>query len=149
MKKRIMDKVERALIDQIGVKPGDGIVVGVSGGADSVSLLKVIQDLSIKFGLSVYAAHYNHGIRGESADGDSRFVAELCACLNVPLIVERGDVPAHAAGHGQTLEQAARELRYGFLETARARFSADYVAVAHHMDDQAESVLMHLFREAD
>lgn len=146
MKKRIMDKVERALIDQIGVKPGDGIVVGVSGGADSVSLLKVIQDLSIKLGLSVHAAHYNHGIRGESADGDSRFVAELCACLNVPLIIERGDVPAHAAGHGQTLEQAARELRYGFLETARARFSADYVAVAHHMDDQAESVLMHLFR---
>lgn len=75
MKKRIMDKVERALIDQIGVKPGDGIVVGVSGGADSVSLLKVIQDLSIKFGLSVYAAHYNHGIRG----GERRRGFALCS----------------------------------------------------------------------
>ncbi len=141
-----MDKVERALIDHIGVKPGDRIIVGISGGADSVSLLKVIQELSTKLELSIYAAHYNHGIRGESADGDSRFVSELCADLNVPLIVERGNVPAYANEHGQTVEQAARELRYGFLERARKHFNADYIAVAHHMDDQAESVLMHLFR---
>ncbi len=146
MKEHIMNKVERALIDHIGVKPGDRIIVGVSGGADSVSLLRVIHELSIKLELSIYAAHYNHGIRGESADRDSRFVSELCAGLNVPVIIERGDVPAYAAEHGQTVEQAARELRYSFLETVRTHFNADYIAVAHHMDDQAESVLMHLFR---
>ena len=141
-----MNKVERALIDQIGVMPGNGIIVGVSGGADSVSLLTVIHDLSKKLGLTVYAAHYNHGIRGVSADEDSRFVAELCAGLNVPVFIERGNVPAYAADYGQSVEQASRELRYSFLETAREHFNADYIAVAHHMDDQAESVLMHLFR---
>lgn len=123
MKKRIMDKVERALIDQIGVKPGDGIVVGVSGGADSVSLLKVIQDLSIKLELSVHAAHYNHGIRGESADRDSRFVAELCACLNVPLIIERGDVPAHAAGMAKRWSRLPASLGMAFWKR-RARVLA-------------------------
>lgn len=122
---------------------GARVVVGVSGGADSVFLLhalKYAQERGACF--TVISAHFNHGIRGKAADDDERFVKELCESLGVECVTSRADVPAFARDNGYTEEQAGRLLRYKFFES----LSPDRIAVAHHMDDQAESVLMHIIR---
>ena len=130
------------------LRAGASAVVGVSGGADSVALLHMLTALAPSMGFTVCAAHFNHGIRGAAADADEAFVQRLCARLGVPLFCGRADVPSLAESRGQTLEQAAREARYAFLEEARVHFGADVIAVAHHMDDQAETLLLHLARGA-
>ena len=93
-------------------------MVGVSGGADSVALLHMLTALAPSMGFTVCAAHFNHGIRGAAADADEAFVRRFCARLGVPLFCGRADVPSLAERRGQTLEQAAREARYAFLEEA-------------------------------
>ncbi len=136
-----------AYIGENGLIPrGSAVVAGVSGGADSVALLRVLTLLAPEMGFSVYAAHLHHGIRGKSADEDEAYVAELCERLSVPLCRERADIPRLAREHSHTAEQEGRIVRYAFLERAREHFHADFIAVAHHADDQAESVLMHLMR---
>ena len=128
------------------IERGHTVVCGVSGGADSVALLTSLLSLSGAMEFKVCAAHLNHGIRGESADHDEQFVRDLCDFYGVPFYFERADIPALAKANKQTVEQAGREERYAFLERARAHFNADLIAVAHHMDDQAESVLLHMTR---
>ncbi|MEN6593864.1 MAG: tRNA lysidine(34) synthetase TilS [Clostridiaceae bacterium] len=131
----------------LGVGPADRVLVAFSGGADSTAMLLRFNELLAEgkiAGLS--AAHLHHGIRGQSANDDLAFCVALCNQLGVPVLTERADAPAYAREKKQTLEQAARELRYAFLERARLHFQADVVAVAHHRGDQAETVLMHLLR---
>lgn len=127
--------------------PKDSVLVALSGGADSTALLLSMAELlrEGKIG-GLFAAHLNHGIRGESADRDQKFCAALCMRFSVPFITETEDVPTYAVKHGQSLEQAAREVRYAFLERARIHFQANVIATAHHMDDQAETLLLHLIR---
>ena len=134
-------------LQALGVQPAGRVLVALSGGADSTALLLRLNELLAEGKIAgLYAAHLHHGIRGESAERDLAFCEELCEKLGVPILTERADAPVYAKERGLTLEQAARELRYGFLERARVRFSADVVAVAHHKGDQAETVLMHLLR---
>lgn len=128
------------------IEPGQGVIAAVSGGADSVALLLCLHSLGPKLGFSLFAAHLHHGIRSASADGDLDFVRALCHRLGVPLYAKRADVPGLAKAAGQGLEEAGREARYAFLEEARQHFGADCIALAHHADDQAESILLHLFR---
>ena len=128
------------------IPKGTGVLVGVSGGADSVALLWALCEIKEELGFELFAAHLNHGIRGEEADGDQAYVRELCHKLCVPLYEETLDVPAIARSEGKTLEQAAREQRYEFFERALAKFGAGRIAVAHHMEDQAESIMLHLIR---
>jgi tRNA(Ile)-lysidine synthase len=92
--------------------------------------------------------HVHHGLRGEEADGDAAFVAELCAQLEVPLHLRHADVPARIAATGETLEEAARNLRYAAFHDLLAEGHADAVLTAHTLDDQAETVLMKLLRGA-
>lgn len=115
------------------------VLVGVSGGADSVALLLVLVRVP---GLRVEAAHVNHGLRGEASDGDEAFVRELCARLGVPLRCYRAQPPAHPG------EGWAREARYGFFRQAMAAGGAQALVLAHHLDDQAETLLLHLLRGA-
>jgi len=123
------------------------VLVALSGGADSTALLlsmhRLHQEGKIR---GLFAAHLNHGIRGENAARDQRWCGALCERLNIPFATETADVPAYAKEHGQSLEQAAREVRYEFLERARISFVASVVATAHHRDDQAETLLMNLMR---
>lgn len=137
----------RGTIQRYGlIPPGSGVVVGLSGGADSVALLDVLLRLASGMNFRVYAAHLNHCMRTEGAEHDEMFVRDLCENAGVPLAVERIDVPARARAEGLSLETAARLERYSFLERARIGFDADLIAVAHHMDDNAESILLHLIR---
>lgn len=119
------------------------VLVALSGGADSVALLYSLRELGVK---KLYAAHLHHGIRAEEADRDCEFCKDLCQGLNVPLNVERCDVPAVAREKRISVELAARQLRYDFLRKTLERLGADMIALGHHRGDQAETVLMHLLR---
>lgn len=127
---------------------GRHLLVGLSGGADSVALLCLLAERRQELQLRLTAAHLHHGIRGEAADGDAAFCRALCRRLGVDLIEERLDIPAIAAARRVGVETAAREERRSFLLRAMRRCGADWIALAHHMDDQAETMLMHLFRGA-
>jgi len=125
----------------------DSVLVALSGGADSTALLLSLQELQKEGKVGgLFAAHLNHGIRAEAALRDQRFCEALCRDLAIPLQTERCDTPAYAKANGKTLEEAARELRYAFLERARVSCGASVIATAHHANDQAETVLLHLLR---
>lgn len=129
--------------------PAGGLVLcAVSGGADSVCLLRVLLALAEKRGFSVACAHFNHGLRGAEAQRDADFVADLCTRLGVEFRPGSGDVAAFAAEHGLGTEDAARRLRYAFLEETARALGAERIATAHTADDNAETMLLHLARGA-
>lgn len=117
--------------------PGEHIVCAVSGGADSMALLWGAYLLKDMLGITLSAAHFNHGLRGEESDRDEAFVREFCDRFEIPLFVGSGNVVAGKKG----LEAAARDARYGFFATLSGK-----IATAHTADDNAETVLMHLVR---
>ena len=128
----------------VSLLKGARVLVGVSGGADSVALLCLLVE---KLGSeAVIAAHFEHGIRGEDSLRDMEFVEALCDRLGVRLIIGRGNVPDAAARTGEGLEACARRLRHEFLKQAQLESHADVIAVAHHQRDLAETVLMHILR---
>ncbi len=126
---------------------GMRVLIALSGGADSVALAAMLAEAREAFALTLFAAHVDHAIRPESAE-DAAFCEALCRRLDIPLCTVRVDVPAEARRAGEGLETAARRLRYAELRRIRAEVRADCIALAHHMDDQAETVLMHLARGA-
>ena len=128
--------------------PGGGVLCAVSGGADSVYLLCRLCELRESLGLRVWAAHYNHCLRGAESDRDEAFVRALCAGLGVEAYSGRGDVAAFARENGLGTEDAARRLRYGFLEQTADALGADAIATAHTADDNAETMLLNLARGA-
>ena len=127
---------------------GEHLLIALSGGADSVALACLLARSREECALRLTAAHLNHGIRGADADADAALCRKLCAKLGIELIEGRADVPRIAQDSAQGLEAAAREARYCFLREVRLRCGADRIALAHHLDDQAETVLMHLLRGA-
>lgn len=128
---------------------GSRVLVALSGGADSVALLLILRELEAAGALSVAgAAHLHHGLRGADADADERFCRQLAAREGVAFAAERIDVAALARAQKRSLEDAARQARYGFLERARVSLDADLIAVAHTSDDQAETFLLRLLRGA-
>lgn len=144
--KSLLEKVV-ATIDAHHLLPrGDTVVLGVSGGPDSLCLLHVLRQLAEGYGVTLHAAHLHHGIRGHEADEDARFVQELCASWGVPCTVERVDVPTLARTRRLAIEEAARQARYAFLGSLARCLGGQTVAVAHNADDQVETVLMHFLR---
>lgn len=124
----------------------DRIVVGLSGGADSVCLLRVLHSIIEKDRLPVelVAVHINHGIRGEEAVRDQEFSRQLCEKLNIRYVEKSFDIPKIAVSEGASEEEAGRKVRYAVFNELAG--NSGKIAVAHHMDDQAETVLMNLFR---
>lgn len=122
--------------------PDSRIIVAVSGGADSVMLLRVL----VSAGFDCVAAHCNFHLRGDESDRDQSFVESLCAELSVPLELIHFQTEEYAAQHKLSIEMAARELRYGWFEQIRVKHGADVIAVAHHADDVVETFLMNIVR---
>ena len=118
------------------------VLVAVSGGADSVSLLDVL----LQAGYRCVAAHCNFHLRGAESDRDEAFVRELCATMNVPLEVASFDTLSYARTHNASIEVAARELRYTWFEQVAQQHNCQAICVAHHQNDQAETVLLNLKR---
>ena len=127
--------------------PGDGVLVGLSGGADSVALLLLLEELSRSDALPLHlaAAHLNHGLRGEQAEADADFCRDLARSRGIDFAEETVDVRRERRP-GESIEGGARRLRYAFLADAAAERGLQTVAVGHHGDDQAETVLMRLSR---
>lgn len=122
------------------------VIVGVSGGADSLALLHALRALAPELELRLHVAHLDHQLRGAEAQADADFVRDVAQRWSLPHTIESRDVRGYARDYKLSLEEAARQVRYGFLlEVALAQHS-ETIAVAHHADDQAESVLMHFLR---
>lgn len=122
--------------------------VGVSGGPDSTLLLHALKALSEREGLrwKLHVAHFHHGLRGAEADADAEFVSQLADELGLPFHAERADIRAAAEREGGSTEEVARRRRYDFLERVALKTGSELVAVAHHADDHAETVLHRICR---
>ena len=140
-----MKQTVHAYIEQNKLLNPDGkVIVALSGGADSVALLHILLSLHYE----CVAAHCNFHLRGEESERDEQFVRSLCGEWRVPLHVRQFDTEAYARANRLSIEMAARDLRYAWFRELAAREQAQAVAVAHHADDQAETVLMNLVRGA-
>ena len=128
------------------LEKGDTVLAGVSGGPDSVVLLHVLLELQAEYNLKLHAAHLNHMFRGEEAAGDARLVRSLCERFHVPCTTGEEDVPAFNLRGGFSAEEGARMVRYRFFSDLAKKIAATKVALGHHADDQAETVLLNLLR---
>jgi tRNA(Ile)-lysidine synthase len=144
----VREKVLQYIRERDLLHAGDRVAVAVSGGADSVALLRVLLALRAELGIVLFVAHFNHQLRGADSDADERFVADLASRHHLQFFTGRADVRQHASSHKLSLEHAARELRYKWLTDLAKQQRLDAVATAHNSDDQAETVLMKFLRGA-
>ena len=135
-------------IDTTLLRPGLRLAVGLSGGADSVALLRALAQRSGELGLVLHAAHLHHGLRGAEADADLEFARALAAELGLPFHEARVETAEEAARNGETIEEAARRLRYLWFRKLLSEVPLEAIATAHTRDDQAETVLGKFLRGA-
>jgi tRNA(Ile)-lysidine synthase len=135
-------------IDTTLLRPGMRLGVGVSGGADSVALLRALYERKAELGLVLHVAHLHHGLRGAEADADLEFVRALAAGLGLPFHEGRVETGREAQENGESIEEAARRLRYGWFRRLTVETPLDALATAHTRDDQAETVLGKFLRGA-
>lgn len=143
---KFVESVEKYIDDNSLLEDGDGIVIGLSGGADSVSLLLALTALRDRRKYHLAAVHLNHMIRGEEADRDEAFTRRLCEEREVEFISFREDIPRIAAENGQSEEEAGRIIRYELFEQVRIDKGFRKIAVAHNRNDLAETVLFNMAR---
>lgn len=142
----MLEKIRKYINENKMLDYGDGVVIGLSGGADSVCLLKVLCELKEEYGFKLYAAHINHGIRGQEAIRDRDFAEVLCKSLGVEFFDYYYDIPKLSETEGIGLEETGRKYRYiAFYETLKS-VKANKIAVAHNKNDNAETMLMRLLR---
>ena len=146
MEDQFFEKIKKAINEHGLISENDRLVVGVSGGADSVCLFHILRLLGNSCPLTFHVLHVHHSIRGGEADRDAAFVQTLCENYGVPFNLVRYDVPAFASAHGMTVEEAGRILRREAFERKAAEIGGGTIVLAHHMNDVAETVLFNLAR---
>ncbi len=132
---------DRIMLQDCGLKKSDQLILGVSGGPDSLCLL----DLCVNKGYPVIVGHMNHQLRNEAEEEEVKII-NICRVLNIPCIVEKADIREHARKYHLSIEESARKLRYIFLFNLAKSQNGKSVVVAHNQDDQVETILMHLLR---
>lgn len=142
----IFNRVVNTIDKHNMISDGDKIIVGLSGGPDSVCLLHILNRLKETRNIEIYAAHLNHQIRGIEAQKDALFVSELCNSLGIPVFIKSVDVPKYCEEKGLSLEEGARNIRYDMFFEIKRRTGANKIAIGHNMNDQAETVLMRIMR---
>ena len=125
---------------------GESVILGVSGGADSICMLYILNELKNVLNISLSVVHVNHMIRGAQADADERFVKSTCRKLEVPFFVERVNVPQLVKETGMSEEEAGRQARYDIFGKYLKKMNADKISIAHHLNDHSETILLNLFR---
>ena len=144
-----LEKTVTATVAEYAMLPrGCTVIVGVSGGADSMALLHWLCTHAKDYGIQVVAAHLHHGLRGAQADGDAAFVRDYCDERGIPLRIERADVRTLAQQAGEGVEACGRRLRYAFFERICKDYPSARIATAHTLSDNAETMLLHLTRGA-
>lgn len=138
----------RPLLNLDLIENGDRLLVALSGGVDSLALLHLLARERAPHQWELFAVHVHHGMRGEAADDDVEFLKELCAAWQISLLVEHADVPVLAAERRISVEEAGRDARYAAFARVSGELGCNKVVMAHHADDQAETMLLHLFRGA-
>lgn len=141
--KSLIGKVYQTTLDHNLIKSGDRVVVALSGGPDSIALLNILLSLREKLAIEVAACHYNHRLRGEASDQDELFVKDICAKLGIDCYVGSAKT-----AHELKSEDLARRARYSFFEKILEEGRGDSIAIAHNLNDQAETVLMRVIRGA-
>ena len=130
--KSVEEKVLLFIAGEKLIEQNDKILVGFSGGADSVFLLSFLKKFQKKFNLSLIAAHLNHNLRGEEADEDESFCRKFCADLNIPIIIRKKNVKTFAKKNKLSLEEAGREIRYKLFAEVASKENSSKIATAHH-----------------
>lgn len=143
---KMLDKVKNFIKKHNMISKGDRIVVGISGGADSVCLFHVLLKLVPVYNLTLFGVHVNHGIRGKEADEDEAYVEKLCSGAGVSYTVFKADIRAIAAAKGLSEEEAGRKVRYEAFYDCFRKNKCNKIAIAHNRNDNAETILFHLFR---
>lgn len=142
LESKVIDFIERHSL----VSLEEIVVVGVSGGADSVCLLNVLAKWRKDLGIKLHIAHLNHQLRGVESEADAKYVSDLAGSLGIPVTIDRQDVTAYRLGRNFSVEEAARELRYAFFARVAGEVGANRIAIGHTRDDQVETILMHILR---
>ncbi len=146
IEKKVQRTVDQTLRTHRMIQNGEAVLVAVSGGADSVALACILLELAPKYSLRMAIAHLNHCLRQSESDRDETFVAALAKQLELPFYVGREDVRRFQQRHRLSPEEAARQVRYRFLDAIAAKHGYGKIALGHHGDDNAELVLMNLLR---
>lgn len=146
MNNRLLKTVERTIFAHGMLNPKDSVVIGVSGGPDSVALLHMLFKIAPHFSLRLGVAHLNHCLRQNDSDNDAEFVESLAATFDLPCYVQKRDIRRYQREKKLSLEDAARHVRYEFLDHIANTYQYNKIALGHHADDNAELVLMNLFR---
>ena len=139
---KVCDFIERYSL----ISPEEIIVIGVSGGADSVCLLHVLAEYRKRLGIKLHVAHLNHLLRGTESEADAKYVSSLADSLGIPIAIDKQDVAAYRIVRNCSIEEAARELRYAFLGRVAKEIGANRIAIGHTRDDHVETILMHILR---
>lgn len=145
IRRRVLETVKRTIAEYEMIVSGTAVLVGVSGGPDSVALLHILWHLAPEYGLRLAVAHLNHGLRKE-ADDEAEFVATTSAGLGLACHIKKADVSRYRHRHRLSLEEAGRLMRYAFYDDVAIRHHFDKIALGHQADDNAELVLMFLLR---
>ncbi|WP_072990184.1 tRNA lysidine(34) synthetase TilS [Clostridium cavendishii] len=140
------DKVLKYIIENSMVKQGDKVLVALSGGPDSVCLLHILNSLKNELDICIYAAHINHCLRGEEADKDEGYAKELCRKLDIKFYSKAIDINNIANEKGISTELAGREERYKFFNELKDELKLNKIAIAHNLNDQAETIIMRAIR---
>ncbi len=144
-----MTKAEKIIlktIRELKLREGVGVLIALSGGADSAALLCAMHNINSAFGFKLYACHVNHMIRGGEADHDEEFSRQLCGALSVPFFSKKINVPLMAKNEHLSEETAGRKARYAYFDEIMKNNNIDYLATAHHRDDRTETILMNIIR---
>ncbi len=142
----IKETVKKFICENSLLEQGDSVIVGFSGGADSVCLLQLLHSISKELGITVSAAHLHHGIRGKEADRDAEFAKAFCNKFNIPFYIEYKNIPELAKNTGVSEEEAGRNARYEFFYKLKEQTGAVKIATAHNKNDNAETILHHIIR---
>ena len=141
MKNKVIETIKKYNL----IQNGDKIVLGVSGGPDSISMLNILNEIKNEFNFEIYVAHINHMIREEAVD-DEKYVQNYCEKNNIQCFVKRIDVQQFANNNKIGTEEAGRNIRYDFFEEILQKVGANKIAVAHNKNDKIETIIMNLFR---
>jgi len=141
LKDKVLDTIKKYNL----IETGDKIVLGVSGGPDSISMLHILNDIKEQYNFEIYVAHINHMIR-EEAEDDERYVQDYCEKNNIQYFVKRIDIQEFANNKKIGTEEAGRKVRYDFFEEVAQKVSANKIGTAHNKNDKIETIIMNLLR---